>query len=274
MSKRVLAMFGLVAAIAMAGCASEDWKGKYEEQQKLNLDLAAQNDEVKQQRAEQAAKAEQYAAQLKQTDMEAQKLRLANEEAAKEKEALRQQLAGSQTAPKPDSSASASSTPATDMKAMRDLVDQLKAELGKGATEVGVTKDGNIEITLASDVTFASGSADLSEAGKKSLKTLVPLLKGKFAPYQIRVEGHTDSTPLVRTKKEYKDNFGLGSARSLSVVRFMESDLAVEPTRLMSASRGEHDPVADDKTEAGKKKNRRVDIVVVIPHDAAISMAK
>jgi chemotaxis protein MotB len=159
------------------------------------------------------------------------------------------------------------------MKAMRELVDQLKAELGKGATEVGVTKDGNIEITLASDVTFASGSAELTESGKKSLKSLTPLLKGKFAPYQIRVEGHTDSTPLVRSKEKYKDNFGLGSARSLSVVRFMESDLAVEPTRLMSATRGEHVPIADDKTDAGTKKNRRVDIVIVIPHDAAISMA-
>jgi chemotaxis protein MotB len=269
MSKRGLAVFGLAVAIGLAGCATEDYKGMYEEQQKLNLDLAAQNDEVKQQRAEQASKAEEYAKQLKQSDMEAQKLRIANEEAAKEREAVRPQAAGAEAA-KPEAGATSS----MDAKAMRDLVDQLKAELGKGASEVGVTKDGNIEITLASDVTFSSGSAELTESGKKSLKTLAPLLKGKFAPYQIRVEGHTDSTPLVRTKEKYKDNFGLGSARSLSVVRYMESDMSVEPTRLMSASRGEHDPIANDKTEAGKKKNRRVDIVVVIPHDAAISMAK
>src|SRR5206468_3374960 len=101
-------------------------------------------------------------------------------------------------------------------------------------------QDGNIEITLQSDVTFGAGAADLSDAGKKSLKSITPLLKGKFAPYQIRVEGHTDSTPLVHTKGKYHDNFGLGSARSLSVVRFMESDMGIEPTRLMSASRGEH----------------------------------
>jgi chemotaxis protein MotB len=177
-------------------------------------------------------------------------------------------LSGSQPAP------SAAPSTGPDMTAMNDLVRQLKSELGKGATDVGVTKDGNIEITLASDVTFASGSAELTDAGKKSLKSISPLLKGKFGPYQIRVEGHTDSTPLKRTKDKYNDNFGLGSARSLSVVRFMESDMAIEPTRLMSASRGEHDPVADEKSESGRKKNRRVDIVVVIPHDAAISMAK
>jgi len=269
MSKRGLAVFGLAVVIGLAGCATEDYKGMYEEQQKLNLDLAAQNDEVKQQRAEQASKAEQYAAQLKQTDIEAQKLRLANEQAERERDAMHAQPSGA-----PASGAEAGATSATDMKAMRELVEQLKAELGKGASEVGVTKDGNIEITLASDVTFSSGSADLTDSGKKSLKTLAPLLKGKFAPYQIRVEGHTDSTPLKHTADKYKDNFGLGSARSLSVVRYMESDMSVEPTRLMSASRGEHDPIANDKTEAGRKRNRRVDIVVVIPHDAAISMAK
>jgi chemotaxis protein MotB len=274
MSKRGVAVFGLAAAIAMAGCASDDWQSKYEEQQKLNLDLSAQNDEVKQQRAEQAAKAEQYAAQLKQTDMEAQKLRAANEESVKEKDALRQQLAGAQSPARPEGTAAAPASSAADANAMRELVKQLKTELGKGATDIGVDKNGNIEITLASDVTFAPGSADLNEAGKKSLKSISTLLKGKFAPYQIRVEGHTDATPLQRTKKEYKDNFGLGSARSLAVVRFMENDLSIEPTRLMSASRGEHDPVADDKTEGGRKKNRRVEIVVVIPHDAAISMAK
>lgn len=270
MSKRGFVTFGFVAAaFALAGCASEDYQGKYEEQQKANLDLAAQIDEAKQQRAEQAAKAEQYAAQLKQTDVEAQKARQAAEALAKQNESLRQQAASA-----PKSSQSAPVAAGTDMKAMQELVDQLKRELGKSADGVGLTKDGNIEITLSSDVNFGSGSADLSDEGKKSLRALTPLLKGKFAPYQIRVEGHTDSTPLAKTKPKFSDNFGLGSARSLSVVRFMESDLAIEPTRLMSASRGEHEPVADNKTDAGKKHNRRVEIVVVVPHDAALSMAK
>ena len=207
MLKRGLSMFGLVAAIALVGCASEDWQSKYEEQQKLNLDLSAQNDLAVQQRAEAAAKAEQYAAQLRQTDVEAQKARQAAEAAAKQNEQLRGQLATTSTAPK--------SAPATgvDMKAMQALVDELKRDLGKSAGEIGLTKDGNIEITLASDVNFGAGSAELSEAGKKSLRALSPLLKGKFAPYQVRVEGHTDATPLAKTRTKFNDNFGLGSAR-------------------------------------------------------------
>jgi chemotaxis protein MotB len=264
-----MAILGLFAAIALAGCASEDLQSKYEEQQKLNLDLAAQNDDLKTARAEAISRQEALAGQLKQTDMEAQKARQAADALAKQNEELRNRVAA------PAAKVEAGSTAnGNDMAAMKALVAQLKAELGKQADGVGLTKDGNIEITLASDVNFGSGSADLSEAGKKSLKAISPLLKGKFAPYQIRVEGHTDATPLAKTKTKFSDNFGLGSARSLSVVRFMETDLGIEPTRLMSASRGEHEPVADNKSDTGKKQNRRVEIVVVVPHDAALSMSK
>ena len=264
MSKRGWAVMGLVAAISMAGCASDDWQAKYEEQQRLNLDLASQNDDLKTSRAEQAAKTEQMANQVRTLDMEAQKAREAAEAAARQNESMRGQ-------PGP---ATAQPNSGFDSKAINDIADQLKRELGKQAPEVAVTKDGNIEITLASDVTFGSGSAELSDSGKKSLRGLSGLLKGKFAPYQVRVEGHTDSTPLKKTQPKYGDNFGLGSARSLAVVRFMEGELGIEPTRLMSASRGQHDPVADDKSDSGRRKNRRVEIVVVVPHDAAMSLAK
>ncbi len=272
MSKSGWAILVLAASFASAGCASEDWKDKYDEQTRANLEIAAQNDALKQQRAEEAQKSEQLAQQLKQSDMETQKARQAADALAKQNEEMREGLTSSQSAPK--SAGPAPTSSGVDARALQDVVDQLKRELGKQAPEVTLTKDGNIEITLAADVTFGAGSAELSESGKKSVKTLAPLLKGKFAPYQVRVEGHTDATPLAKTKDKYKDNFGLGSARALSVVRFMETDLSIEPTRLMSASRGEHEPVADNKTDAGKRHNRRVEIVVVVPHDAATSMAK
>jgi chemotaxis protein MotB len=268
MSKRGWAMVGLVAVIGLVGCASDDWQAKYEEQQRLNLDLAGQNDDLKSGRAQLAAQNEQMATQVRTLDAEAQKAREAAEAAARQNELMR-----GQAAPNAGASVGGPST-GIDSKAIHEIAAQLKRDLGGQAPEVSVTKDGNIEITLASDVTFGSGSAELSDSGKKSLRGLSGLLKGKFAPYQVRVEGHTDSTPLVKTKKKFDDNFGLGSARSLAVVRFMEGDLGIEPTRLMSASRGQHEPVADDKTDSGRRKNRRVEIVVVVPHDAAMSMAK
>lgn len=266
MSKRGWMVFSLAAAVAAAGCASDDWQSKYEESQRTLLQTTTDLTDAKQQRAEQAAKAEQYATQLKESDMAAQKAQQAADALAKQNDELRQSAVSRPAA------ASGSSSGAGDSRALEAAAQAFEREGPKGTT-VAVTKDGNIEITLPSDVTFPSGSSDLSEAGKKSLRAVVPLLKGKYAPYQIRVEGHTDATPITH-HKEYKDNFGLGSARALAVVRFMEKDLGVEPTRLMSASRGEHEPVADNKTDTGKKQNRRVAIVVVVPRDAAMSMSK
>src|SRR5262245_14180369 len=175
MSKRGWALLGLVAAISLAGCASDDWQQKYEEQQRLNLDLCSQNDDLKTARAESAAKNEQIAAQMRTLDMEAQKAREAAEAANRQNDELR----GKATAGTP---APAGTSGGFDSKAIHDIAEQIKRDLGKGG-EVAVTQDGNIEITLESDVTFSSGSAELSDAGKKSLRGLSGLLKGKFAPY-------------------------------------------------------------------------------------------
>jgi chemotaxis protein MotB len=258
---------GLLTAVALGGCASDDWQSKYEEQQRLNLDLSSQNQDLKEQRAQTAAQAEQLAQQARQADQDALRVRKEKEDAEKRAASLSAELAKAQTGPAGEPVARA-----FDEKAVQQLVDALKRDYPKGI--VAITKDGNVEITLPSDVTFASGSADLTDSGKRSLRSLSTALKAQFAPYQVRVEGHTDSSPLVHVKNKYNDNFGLGSARALAVVRFLETDMGIDPKRLMSASRGEHEPVADNKTDGGKKQNRRVEIVVVIPHEAAVSLAK
>ncbi len=139
---------------------------------------------------------------------------------------------------------------------------------------VSLTPDGNIEIVLPSDVTFSSGEATLTKRGQQSLRTLSTTLNGEYAPFSLRVEGHTDSQPLKRTRPIWGDNRGLGSARALSVVRFMESDMRIELGRLASSSHGMHQPLADNKSKADRAKNRRVSVIVVIPKDQALTMAK
>ncbi len=266
MSKRGWALVSLIATVAVAGCASDDWQAKYEESQRTLLQTTTDLTDQKQHTAELAAKNEQYGTQIRENDMALQKAQQTAEALAKQNEEFRQRAAAAQTASKP------SAAGGNDSKALADALRTMKSEGPEGA-KFDITKDGNIEITLPSDVTFSVGASELTDAGKKSVRAILPLLKGKYAPYQVRVEGHTDSTPVTH-HKEYKDNFGLGSARALSVVRFMEKELGIEPTRLMSASRGEHEPVADNKSDGGKKQNRRVEIVVVVPHDAAVAMSK
>ena len=124
------------------------------------------------------------------------------------------------------------------------------------------------------DVTFGLGRAALTKAGRRSLESLRELLTAKYDNNKIRVVGHTCNTPVKKTKPKYGDNRGLGSARALEVVRFLERDMALSPARLISASEGANNPVASNKTSAGRAKNRRVEIVVIIPREEAITMAR
>jgi chemotaxis protein MotB len=139
---------------------------------------------------------------------------------------------------------------------------------------VRVDEDGNLEITLESDVTFGAGQSALTAAGKRSIQGLKSLLTNKYGAFQLRIVGHTDSDPLKKTRDKFGDNRGRGSQRALEVTRFMESDMGIDPKRMVSASRGEHEPVSDNSSETGKRKNRRVEVVVVLPPEEAASLAQ
>jgi len=137
-----------------------------------------------------------------------------------------------------------------------------------GATLGDILKQGEIEgmsgtgsggIALNDDFAFAKGSADLNDAGKKSLGQLAGKLNGgDYATAQITVEGHTDDTPVSRAsnKEKYGDNWGLSAARAATVVRALEK-AGIAADRLHGAFRGEHSPRGSDKAA-----NRRVELYV------------
>ena len=157
----------------------------------------------------------------------------------------------------------APSAPAGNSAAVNESVERLKTK-GFDAHE---TADGNIAIVLPCDITFSAGSKDLSAAGKKAVDQVAKELEGQFAGNTVRVEGHTDGDPIRKSK--FADNFELGAERALSVVRYLVQQHKVAPERLIPSSRGETVPLADNKSDKGKARNRRVEVVVVVPRDAA-----
>ncbi len=142
--------------------------------------------------------------------------------------------------------------------ARRGMEEKLR---GTGAT-VRV-KDGRISITLPSSVFFNSGQVTLKKEAKSSLTTICNALKKGFPDETIRIEGHTDNDPLKRTKKLYTSNWELSAIRAANVLHFLVDKCGLSPERLFIAGFGEHQPIAGNETESGKKKNRRVEIVVM-----------
>ena len=124
-------------------------------------------------------------------------------------------------------------------------------------------KEGKISVMLPSSILFNSGQTKLKKAAKNSLKKVCNVLKKDFPNATIRIEGHTDSDPLKRTKNVYKSNWELSALRASNVLHYLVDSCRLDPKKLYIAGFGKHQPVASNKSKEGKKKNRRVEIVIL-----------
>jgi chemotaxis protein MotB len=137
------------------------------------------------------------------------------------------------------------------------LVKSLQKELKAGQVEVTQLRDG-LRVNVSQDILFDSGSAALDRNGTQVLGKVATQLKK--SSHQILVIGHTDNKPIRPTlAKQYPSNWELAGARASSVVRlFAHSGLSSK--RMHAISVADSQPVASNKTEEGRSKNRRIEI--------------
>ena len=81
-------------------------------------------------------------------------------------------------------------------------------------------------------------------------------------PNAMRVEGYTDDVPISTSL--FRSNWELSAARAASVVHVL-SEAGVSAQRLAVVGYGQYQPVADNRTDAGRKANRRVMLVILPP---------
>ncbi len=269
MSRKIVVF---VALIALTGCAS-DWETRAKELERENLELIAERDSQRRSSAEGMAKIE---ALDQQRALQSRELANVRQQYDDQGGRLQEYVSANEMLTRENDELRANGTagPSPDQGIETAQINAALRSIQMGNPEARLDEDGNIEIPLASDVTFGLGRAALTKSGRRSLESLRELLTAKYDNNKIRVVGHTDNTPVKKTKHKYGDNRGLGSARALEVVRFLERDMALSPARLISASEGANNPVASNKTSAGRAKNRRVEIVVIIPREEAITMAR
>jgi OOP family OmpA-OmpF porin len=117
------------------------------------------------------------------------------------------------------------------------------------AMAAALGKDGFIAL----DIHFATGKAEILPESRPLIDEIAALLK-KQSALRVGIEGHTDNTGTPTANKL------LSEARAKAVVSALVSS-GISPGRLAPAGFGQERPIADNRTEEGRAKNRRVEIV-------------
>ena len=126
-----------------------------------------------------------------------------------------------------------------------------RATMGSGVAVVQ-TPDNQLKLEVPSDISFAVGRADINPRLRPILDQFANGL-GAQANTEVRIIGHTDNTGGDAL------NDRLSLERAQSVKNYL-IDRGVRADTIQVAGRGEREPVADNSTEAGRAKNRRVEI--------------
>lgn len=116
-----------------------------------------------------------------------------------------------------------------------------------------------VQLTLNGAILFDSGSVAVKEEAGSLMSQLGSILQ-RFGEGMIEIEGHTDNVPMSGAK--YSNNDELSSGRALSVFYYLVENTTLDAARIKHSGRGEYVPIADNATEEGRTRNRRVEIKV------------
>lgn len=126
-----------------------------------------------------------------------------------------------------------------------------RATVGSGVAVVQ-TPDNQLKLDVPSDVSFDTGRADI----KPNMRPILDQFANGLATQpntEVRIVGHTDSTGSDEL------NNRLSLERAQSTKNYLVAR-GVHANQIQVAGRGEHEPVADNSTEAGRARNRRVEV--------------
>ena len=119
--------------------------------------------------------------------------------------------------------------------------------------------DRKLVLDLRQGAFFSTNSTVLTDQSKKEIDSFLSDVSGDAggtSGLMFVVAGYTDNTGSA------KYNYELALLRAVNAASYLTTDKKIEPGRMMVMSYGEKSPVADNATEAGRAKNRRVEILV------------
>lgn len=140
----------------------------------------------------------------------------------------------------------------------RQLAEAMGAELRNHEVELRVTPEGFV-ISLHELGFFDSGQAELLPGAAEKIERIAKILSAH--DLDLRVEGHSDNQPIHNA--EFRSNWELSTARAMTVLLLLVNQAGYDPARISVAGYAQYRPIADDASPEGRRKNRRVDLVVV-----------
>ncbi len=159
---------------------------------------------------------------------------------------------------------------------IQELEDQLKqtqaGPTAGGASATGAKNDpgigggiqatydkarGTLTVNLPGEVLFDKGKATLKPTATPTLDKIASAIKKDYNGKLIYVDGHTDASPITKTKDQWEDNWDLAATRANAVRKYLVSK-GVDPKHLDLRSFGPNKPKPTDNA------SRRVEIVVQV----------
>jgi chemotaxis protein MotB len=222
----------LVATLAATGCKSSGEKTQAQQDAKDRqlLELTEEKHRLEQEKAQLQAQNSALAAQQPRTERAPEK------------------------SEPPSKAAPAAPRGGTRAAAPADVPATLK---DKGVQPVTVS--GHAALRVPGSI-FGAGSATVTAAAQPTLKQVADYIRKHHPSGKIRIEGNTDSDPIVKSKNHFKSNQELSDARA-KAVRDALAAAGVEKGRIETTGHGDTKPVASNKTTEGKRQNRRVEIL-------------
>lgn len=141
---------------------------------------------------------------------------------------------------------------------MRELEKALLEEQAAEQVQMEFTPDG-VLFRIAAPVMFDPAGTTILPESHAILSRLSEFLAK--LPGEVRVEGHSDATPISTAL--FPSNWELSAARAGAVARYFQ-ERGVAPDRLAATGYGEHRPIADNATAAGRRQNRRVEVFLKV----------
>jgi chemotaxis protein MotB len=155
-----------------------------------------------------------------------------------------------------------------DMQNFENDITNILKQMDSGVSASTTLTESGLTITFANDVFFDSGQDTLKAGMKQGLKELAKLLNR--IDNSIIIEGHTDNVPINSSTSKFASNWQLSAARAANVAQFLVDKEKMDGTRIAAIGYGEFRPVVSNNTNAGKSKNRRVDIIILYNNQAGL----